>query len=181
MKTDAQMHREVHDVADETIRLCRSLQRHPAHQSLDNGGAVHVADAKRFVAVPPEPLLSHQPFRGRSGHTRHSSLVWGVSFSQLSHPFFVRFFRMNLPNRDDLNWSRRITDVMINRHDRLPELGKYNAGQKMVFWRPVGPDHHHVRIGHRYLGPVLRHLHNYRDEKMGACGAPPLRLSSRSL
>ena len=47
---------------------------------------------------------------------------------------FVRFFKLNLPNRDDVNWSLKIGDVMTNRHDRLPELGKYNAGQKMVFW-----------------------------------------------
>ncbi len=47
---------------------------------------------------------------------------------------FVRFWRSNLPNIDDLKWSMRIGDVVSNRHDRLPELGKYNAGQKMVFW-----------------------------------------------
>ena len=47
---------------------------------------------------------------------------------------FLRFWRLNLPNVDDLKWSLRIGDVVSNRHDRLPELGKYNAGQKMVFW-----------------------------------------------
>ena len=47
---------------------------------------------------------------------------------------FVRFWRANLPNRDDVQWSRMIGDVVSNRHDRLPELGKYNAGQKLVFW-----------------------------------------------
>jgi formate dehydrogenase subunit gamma len=47
---------------------------------------------------------------------------------------FFRFWSLNLPNRDDVEWSKRIGDVVSNRHDRLPELGKYNAGQKMVFW-----------------------------------------------
>jgi len=28
----------------------------------------------------------------------------------------------------------RIGDVVQNRHDRLPAIGKYNAGQKGVFW-----------------------------------------------
>ena len=28
----------------------------------------------------------------------------------------------------------KIGDVVTNREDRLPELGKYNAGQKGVFW-----------------------------------------------
>jgi formate dehydrogenase subunit gamma len=29
---------------------------------------------------------------------------------------------------------RRVGDVVNARDDRLPELGKYNAGQKLVFW-----------------------------------------------
>lgn len=53
-----------------------------------------------------------------------------VSFSLL----FLRFWRLNIPNRDDVEWSKRIGDVVTNREDRLPELGKYNAGQKGVFW-----------------------------------------------
>ena len=53
-----------------------------------------------------------------------------VSFTLL----FVRFWKLNIPNRDDVEWSKRIGDVVTNREDRLPELGKYNAGQKAVFW-----------------------------------------------
>jgi formate dehydrogenase subunit gamma len=53
-----------------------------------------------------------------------------VSFAGL----FVRFWRLNIPNQDDVSWTRHIGDVVTNRHDRLPELGKYNAGQKGVFW-----------------------------------------------
>ena len=47
---------------------------------------------------------------------------------------FVRFWKLNLPNRDDVAWSMHIGDVITNHHERLPELGKYNAGQKGVFW-----------------------------------------------
>lgn len=53
-----------------------------------------------------------------------------VSFAGL----FIRFWRLNIPNRDDVEWTRRIGEVVTNQHDRLPELGKYNAGQKGVFW-----------------------------------------------
>ena len=53
-----------------------------------------------------------------------------VSFAVL----FVRFWRLNLPDRDDLRWMLRMGDIVRNRHDRLPKLGKYNAGQKLVFW-----------------------------------------------
>lgn len=47
---------------------------------------------------------------------------------------FVRFWKLNIPNRDDVEWSLKIKDVVANHHERLPELGKYNAGQKGVFW-----------------------------------------------
>ena len=57
-------------------------------------------------------------------------LALAVSFGLL----FVRFWRLNIPNRDDVAWSMKIRDVVTNREDRLPELGKYNAGQKGVFW-----------------------------------------------
>jgi formate dehydrogenase subunit gamma len=53
-----------------------------------------------------------------------------ISFTGL----FIRFVRFNLWNRDDTQWMRRLGDVINARDDRLPELGKYNAGQKLVFW-----------------------------------------------
>jgi formate dehydrogenase subunit gamma len=49
---------------------------------------------------------------------------------------FFRFWRLNLWERNDSVWMTRIRDV-IGGHDEgagMPELGKYNAGQKMVFW-----------------------------------------------
>lgn len=47
---------------------------------------------------------------------------------------FVRFWAQNLPERTDWIWLTRIRDVLAAREDYLPEVGKYNAGQKMVFW-----------------------------------------------
>jgi formate dehydrogenase subunit gamma len=49
----------------------------------------------------------------------------------------VQFVVNNIPNRDDVVWMRRIRTVMSNRHENLPELGKYNAGQKIVYWGQV--------------------------------------------
>ncbi len=57
-------------------------------------------------------------------------LVLFFSFSLL----FVRFWRANLPVQADRTWLAKIGDVLRNRDDDLPELGKYNAGQKFVFW-----------------------------------------------
>jgi formate dehydrogenase subunit gamma len=53
-----------------------------------------------------------------------------ISFAIL----FVRFASLNIFNRDDLTWTRRLGSVVRNRHQGLPDLGKYNAGQKGVFW-----------------------------------------------
>lgn len=47
---------------------------------------------------------------------------------------FVQMWRLNLPHRDDLLWSRRVGDALKGNGQNLPEVGKYNAGQKAVFW-----------------------------------------------
>lgn len=47
---------------------------------------------------------------------------------------FLRFWKANLWKSEDGTWLRRIRDVLAGHEERLPELGKYNAGQKFVFW-----------------------------------------------
>lgn len=47
---------------------------------------------------------------------------------------FLRFWKANLWKSEDGTWLRRIRDVIAGHEERLPELGKYNAGQKFVFW-----------------------------------------------
>lgn len=47
---------------------------------------------------------------------------------------FIQMWRLNLPRSEDLVWSTRIGDVLKGNEQNLPEVGKYNAGQKMVFW-----------------------------------------------
>ena len=47
---------------------------------------------------------------------------------------FAQLWRANLFNRDDVTWVMRFKDVVAGNEDRLPEMGKYNAGQKFVFW-----------------------------------------------
>ena len=47
---------------------------------------------------------------------------------------FVRFWRANLWASEDGTWMARLADVLGGREERLPEIGKYNAGQKVVFW-----------------------------------------------
>ncbi|HAW63404.1 MAG TPA: formate dehydrogenase subunit gamma, partial [Pseudomonas sp.] len=46
----------------------------------------------------------------------------------------VRFFGDNLIRRHDVQWMKQIRDVLGNRDERLPPVGKNNAGQKLVYW-----------------------------------------------
>ncbi|HRD76075.1 MAG TPA: formate dehydrogenase subunit gamma [Hyphomicrobiaceae bacterium] len=57
-------------------------------------------------------------------------LVFAVTFLLL----FVRFLPANLPERTDIAWLARLKHVLAGRDEYLPEVGKYNAGQKLVFW-----------------------------------------------
>ncbi len=75
-----------------------------------------------------------------------TNLFGGGPWTQILHPFIgvvmflffiamaVRFWRFNHFTPADRQWMKRIRDVIRNRDKGLPELGKYNAGQKYVFW-----------------------------------------------
>jgi formate dehydrogenase subunit gamma len=52
------------------------------------------------------------------------------SFSGL----FLRFWKANLWKSEDGTWMARLRDVLTGHEENLPEVGKYNAGQKVVFW-----------------------------------------------
>ncbi|OWJ78929.1 formate dehydrogenase subunit gamma [Haematobacter genomosp. 1] len=55
--------------------------------------------------------------------------------------FFILFFRLvrlNLPRREDVVWVSHINDLLKDKEEKLPELGKYNAGQKFIFWAMSG-------------------------------------------
>ena len=48
---------------------------------------------------------------------------------------FVRFVGYNMPARTDAIWFRRAREVLLNQHGGEPlQIGKYNAGQKVLFW-----------------------------------------------
>ncbi len=74
-----------------------------------------------------------------------ANLTGGGPWSALLHPFAGLFMaavfaRFALPlwadNRlepRDRQWLGQIEDVLAGREDRLPEVGKYNAGQKLLY------------------------------------------------
>ena len=75
-----------------------------------------------------------------------SDLFGGGQWTRIIHPWlgvagvvtflglFVRFVRFNLWSRDDNAWMGSIRHVISGDEDKVPEVGKYNAGQKIVFW-----------------------------------------------
>jgi formate dehydrogenase subunit gamma len=75
-----------------------------------------------------------------------SGLFGGGPWTRILHPFLglaaILFFlllasttvrNVALQSRD-WSWLRRIGDVVSGHEERLPEVGRYNAGQKLVFW-----------------------------------------------
>lgn len=46
----------------------------------------------------------------------------------------VQYGRDNLWNRDDAAWTKAFRHVLANEKEAVPEVARFNAGQKMVFW-----------------------------------------------
>lgn len=75
-----------------------------------------------------------------------TALFGGPEPTRIVHPYIgvfmslffviqaVRFFGDNLIRRHDVQWMKQIRDVLGNRDERLPPVGKNNAGQKVVYW-----------------------------------------------
>ena len=74
------------------------------------------------------------------------AVLGGGQWTRILHPFIgvvmfvsflilaLRFWHHNYLDRDDVQWLKQIDDVLANRDDRLPEVGRYNAGQKLLFF-----------------------------------------------
>ena len=85
----------------------------------------------------------------------HPALFWltnlfgGGPWTRILHPFIgcvmvaafyllgAHFWRDNLMQPRDWIWLRKIDDVVGNREENLPDVGRYNAGQKLLFFTLV--------------------------------------------
>ena len=75
-----------------------------------------------------------------------SDLFGGGVWARIIHPWIgvlamlsflglvIRFWRFNLWTRDDSAWMKNVKHVVAGNEAKVPEQGKYNAGQKLVFW-----------------------------------------------
>lgn len=57
-------------------------------------------------------------------------VVLAISFLGL----FLRFVTLNFWTREDTVWMQNLGKVLNDKEEGMPEVGKYNAGQKLVFW-----------------------------------------------
>ena len=77
------------------------------------------------------------------------ALLGGGQWTRILHPFIgcvmflsflilaLRFWHHNYLDRNDIQWMKQIGDVLTNQEEKLPEIGKYNAGQKLLFFTMV--------------------------------------------
>lgn len=75
-----------------------------------------------------------------------TNLFGGGPWARILHPFlgvvmalsflglFVRLWRANVMTAADREWNKHRGDMLRGDKSKMPPVGKYNAGQKMVFW-----------------------------------------------
>jgi formate dehydrogenase subunit gamma len=75
-----------------------------------------------------------------------SDLFGGGQWTRAVHPWIgcvllvsyagliVQFWRDNLWSWDDVRWMMKIDRVLLNDEEGVPEVARFNAGQKFVFW-----------------------------------------------
>ncbi|WP_043527054.1 formate dehydrogenase subunit gamma [Litchfieldella xinjiangensis] len=101
----------------------------------------HWTIAISFVLLVLSGLALFHPF-----FWGFTALFGGPIMTRILHPFIgvfmsvffaimaVRFFKDSLIKRHDIQWLKQIKDVLSNRDEKLPPVGKSNAGQKLVYW-----------------------------------------------
>lgn len=63
---------------------------------------------------------------------------FGVAIFCLLMFMFTRFVKHNIFNRHDWNWFKNIVEVLKGNEHKVARVGKYNAGQKAMFWSLMG-------------------------------------------
>lgn len=75
-----------------------------------------------------------------------TQLFGGPVWTRILHPWvgvlmalafliiFVRFYRLNLMTSVDIEWLKKAKNMVDGNDHDMPEQGKYNGGQKALFW-----------------------------------------------
>jgi len=110
-----------------------------------NDRSLHWATAISFILLAISGLALFHP-----ALFWLANLLGGGQWTRILHPFIGllmfalfallvhRFWHHNLMAPADWQWIRQIDDVINNREEKLPATGRYNAGQKLLFFILVG-------------------------------------------
>ena len=75
-----------------------------------------------------------------------TALFGGGEWTRIAHPFiglilsvaflqlYLRFRHLNKITQEDREWLSRVKEMMDGDDHNMPEAGKYNGGQKRMFW-----------------------------------------------
>ena len=79
-----------------------------------------------------------------------TALFGGGEWARISHPYMgvamaymfvllvIKFWRLNVMNEADKEWLSRAGEMLDGNDHNMPAAGKYNGGQKRLFWLLVG-------------------------------------------
>ena len=108
-----------------------------------NGGArvIHWALAIAFIISTMSGLALFHPSTAWMGE-----LFGSGTWNRILHPFFgiamfvffillgMRYWNHNFFDKNDVKWLMSVQYVVTGESDKLPPIGMYNAGQKILFW-----------------------------------------------
>lgn len=75
-----------------------------------------------------------------------TQLFGSPTWTRILHPYIgvvmafffllmaIRFAHLNLIGKRDIEWLKRVGEMINGDDHNMPEQGKYNGGQKMLFW-----------------------------------------------
>ncbi len=118
------------------IRDPKDLQRYTASQR-----ANHWVTGICFILLGLSGLAFFHP-----AFFPLTMLFGGPTWARILHPFlgvilgiafvlmFVRFWALNVMTQTDWDWLSRIREMVEGNDHNMPEQGKYNGGQKIMFW-----------------------------------------------
>lgn len=118
------------------IRNPKDLPRYTAHER-----ANHWVVGISFILLALSGLVFFHP-----AFFPLSQLFGGAVWARILHPFlgvlmavsflaiFFRFKALNAMTPADKEWLGRIGEMVDGDDHNMPEQGKYNGGQKMMFW-----------------------------------------------
>jgi formate dehydrogenase subunit gamma len=82
-----------------------------------------------------DPILFFLSGLFGGGESMRAVHPWiGVALMLSYSGLIIQFWRDEMWSRDDLEWSKALPRVLVNEEEGVPEVGRFNAGQKLVFW-----------------------------------------------